>query len=50
MALVINFRGGEVEVPLAGVTEELLTVGESALREQAVWLAPHSAVAVLRTV
>ena len=32
MALVVNFRGGEVEVPLDGASEELLTVGESALR------------------
>ncbi|GAA3690552.1 malto-oligosyltrehalose trehalohydrolase [Microlunatus aurantiacus] len=48
VALVVNFRSGEVEVPLAGGAEELLTVGESALRPESVWLAPHSAVAVLR--
>ena len=48
MALVINFRGGEVTVPVDGVCEELLTVGESSLREGSVRLAPHSAVAVLR--
>ncbi|HEY5980215.1 MAG TPA: malto-oligosyltrehalose trehalohydrolase [Microlunatus sp.] len=48
VALVINFRGGDVEVPVDGVCEALLTVGESSLREGSVRLAPHSAVAVLR--
>jgi maltooligosyltrehalose trehalohydrolase len=48
VALVINFRGGEVRVPVDGACEELLTVGESSLVEGSVWLAPHSAVAVLR--
>ena len=32
----------------AELCEELLTVGESSLAEGSVWLAPHSAVAVLR--
>ena len=48
MALVINFRGDEVRVGVDGVGEELLTVGESSLGEGSVWLAPHSAAAVLR--
>ena len=49
VALLINFRGGEVELPLEGACEELLTVGRSRLSEGSVWLAPQSAVAVLRS-
>ena len=48
VALLVNFRGGEVSVAVDGVTEELLTVGESALENGHVRLAPYSAVAVLR--
>jgi maltooligosyltrehalose trehalohydrolase len=48
VALVVNFRGGEVELPLEGACEELLTVGRSRLTDGSVWLAPQSAVAVLR--
>ncbi|HEU5486606.1 MAG TPA: malto-oligosyltrehalose trehalohydrolase [Microlunatus sp.] len=48
IALVINFRGAEVAVALDGVSEGLLTVGESALEPGTVRLAPYSAVAVLR--
>ena len=48
-ALLINFRGGEVRArTLDGACEELLTVGRSRLSEGSVWLAPQSAVAVLR--
>ena len=31
MALVVNFRGDEVQVAVDGAGEELLTVGESSL-------------------
>jgi maltooligosyltrehalose trehalohydrolase len=48
VALVVNFRGDEVQVAVDGVGEELLTVGESSLGDGTVTLAPHSAVAVLR--
>ena len=48
VALVVNFRGSEVQVAVDGVGEELLTVGESSLGDGTVTLAPHSAVAVLR--
>jgi maltooligosyltrehalose trehalohydrolase len=48
VALVINFRGGDVTVTLDGVGEELLTVGEASLSDGTVRLAPYSAVAVLR--
>ena len=48
VALVINFRGEEVAVGVEGVSEELLTVGESSLDDGLVRLAPYSAVAVLR--
>lgn len=48
VALVINFRDGEVDVDLEGVCEELLTVGEATLGPDSVRLGPHSAVAVRR--
>ena len=48
VALVVNFRGGHVEVGVDGVSQELLTVGSAELGDGVVRLAPHSAVAVLR--
>jgi maltooligosyltrehalose trehalohydrolase len=48
VALVINFRGNRVRVEVEGVSDELLTVGESSLNDRTVSLAPYSAVAVLR--
>jgi maltooligosyltrehalose trehalohydrolase len=48
LALVINFRAEEVSVDVQGVGQELLTVGKASVADDSVWLAPHSAVAVLR--